>query len=386
MSIPCSAAQSSAGHGRSANDEHDRRRRARRAPPRRGAPAGCCRRPRRRPRSGRSRERQPSRVAGALRAGRPARPRRRASPRRRSPRSEAIVASIAAGATTTTIPRPPLNVARTSSSSSPPSAPTSRITDGIRHRVGSSRAPRPVRQRARDVARQAAAGDVGDAAQVVAGREERRRQGEDRAGVDPRRRQQHLAERRQGVLRLRAASPRPSRPRPSVRVSCSWYGRSSGRSQRASEAADEREAVRVEPGRRRARRSRRRPAPRCRRSAGRRSTMPRHSPARSNALGSIRPGCSAVSPPTSAQPASRQPAATPATSPAGLRRVEPADGDVVEEDQRLGAGADDVVGAHRDEVDADRVPAPERGGDRGLRARRRRSRRRSPARGSRPGS
>ena len=38
-------------------------------------------------------------------------------------------------------------------------------------------------------------------------------------------------------------------------------------------------------------------------------------------------------------------------------RIEPADGDVVEEGQRLGAGAHDVVGAHRDEVDADRVEA-----------------------------
>ena len=46
-------------------------------------------------------------------------------------------------------------------------------------------------------------------------------------------------------------------------------------------------------------------------------------------------------------------------------RVEPADGHVVEERQRLGAGADHVVGAHRDEVDADGVePADGRGDDR----------------------
>ena len=42
------------------------------------------------------------------------------------------------------------------------------------------------------------------------------------------------------------------------------------------------------------------------------------------------------------------------------------DRDVVEEGQRLGAAADDVVGAHRDEVDADRVVPVERPGDRGL--------------------
>ena len=55
-------------------------------------------------------------------------------------RSAVTVASIVAGATTTTIPSP--NVARTSSSPSPPSAPTSRMTDGIRQLSGSSRAPR----------------------------------------------------------------------------------------------------------------------------------------------------------------------------------------------------------------------------------------------------
>ncbi len=43
-----------------------------------------------------------------------------------------------------------------------------------------------------------------------------------------------------------------------------------------------------------------------------------------------------------------------------------ADRDVVEERERLGPAADDVVGAHRHEVDADRVEASERGGDRGL--------------------
>ena len=49
-----------------------------------------------------------------------------------------------------------------------------------------------------------------------------------------------------------------------------------------------------------------------------------------------------------------------------LGRIELADGDVVEERERLGAGADDVVDAHRDEVDADRVEAPDRRRDRGL--------------------
>ena len=91
-------------------------------------------------------------------------------------------------------------------------------------------------------------------------------------------------------------------------------------------------------------------------------------PARSNSSASISPGCSAVSPPTSAQPASRQPAATRTDELGDPLRDEVADRDVVEEGERLGAGADDVVGAHRDEVDADRVEATERRGDRGLRA------------------
>ena len=44
------------------------------------------------------------------------------------------------------------------------------------------------------------------------------------------------------------------------------------------------------------------------------------------------------------------------------------DGEVVEEEQRLGAGTDDVVGAHRDEVDADRVEPTRRPRDLQLRA------------------
>ena len=45
-----------------------------------------------------------------------------------------------------------------------------------------------------------------------------------------------------------------------------------------------------------------------------------------------------------------------------------ADRDVIEERERLRAAAHDVVGAHRHEVDADRVEADESGRDRRLRA------------------
>ena len=89
-------------------------------------------------------------------------------------------------------------------------------------------------------------------------------------------------------------------------------------------------------------------------------------PGRSNVPSVMSPGCSAVSPPTSAAPAVRQPAATRPDELGDALGHEPADRDVVEERERLGAGAHDVVGAHRDEVDADRVEAADRLGDRGL--------------------
>ena len=53
-----------------------------------------------------------------------------------------IPTATAAGGSTTVIPSPPLNVARSSSLSNPPKAPNRRITDGIVQSVGSSRAAR----------------------------------------------------------------------------------------------------------------------------------------------------------------------------------------------------------------------------------------------------
>ena len=73
------------------------------------------------------------------------------------------------------------------------------------------------------------------------------------------------------------------------------------------------------------------------------------------------PGISAVSPPISAQPAW-----SAALGDAGDDRsrdagVELAGREIVEEEQRLGALDDEVVDAHRDEVDADAVvPARDR--------------------------
>ena len=51
-----------------------------------------------------------------------------------------------------------------------------------------------------------------------------------------------------------------------------------------------------------------------------------------------------------------------------LVRIELTDGHIIQEGQRLRAGAHDVVGAHRDKVDADRVEPADRPGDGGLRA------------------
>ena len=72
------------------------------------------------------------------------------------------------------------------------------------------------------------------------------------------------------------------------------------------------------------------------------------------------PGISAVSPPISAQrgAASRQPRRC-RDDGFGDREVELGAGEIIEEEQGLGALDDEVVDAHRDEVDADAVVAAE---------------------------
>ena len=69
------------------------------------------------------------------------------------------------------------------------------------------------------------------------------------------------------------------------------------------------------------------------------------------------PGISAVSPPISAQPASAQPSAIAAITASAIAGVELRAGEIIEEEERLGALDDQVVGAHRDQVDADAVMA-----------------------------
>ncbi len=69
------------------------------------------------------------------------------------------------------------------------------------------------------------------------------------------------------------------------------------------------------------------------------------------------PGISAVSPPIRAQPASRTAFRDAADDGRALIGVELAGGEIVEEEQRLCALYNEVVDAHGDEVDADRIVA-----------------------------
>ena len=69
------------------------------------------------------------------------------------------------------------------------------------------------------------------------------------------------------------------------------------------------------------------------------------------------PGISAVSPPISAQPASRQPCGDALDHRRADLGIELAAGEIVEEEQRLGALHHEIVDRHGDEVDADGVVA-----------------------------
>jgi hypothetical protein len=101
----------------------------------------------------------------------------------------------------------------------------------------------------------------------------------------------------------------------------------------------------------------RRPA-RCRRAVDDALSRPRRREAGEVVLArGYMPGISAVSPPISAQPACSQPAAMPLTTSVATATSSLPQAKVVEEEQRLGALHQDVVHAHRHEVDADGVVA-----------------------------
>ena len=71
------------------------------------------------------------------------------------------------------------------------------------------------------------------------------------------------------------------------------------------------------------------------------------------------PGCSAISPPMRAAPTWRHPSATPATSSAIWDGSTIPRRDVVEEEQRLGPLAHQIVDAHGHQIDPDGVEPPE---------------------------
>ena len=85
------------------------------------------------------------------------------------------------------------------------------------------------------------------------------------------------------------------------------------------------------------------------------STTPVAAPATSYSSGPSRPGCSAVSPPTSATPAPDAGGGDARDDGRDPLRDDLAAGDVVGHEQRLGAAHDDVVDDHADEVEADGV-------------------------------
>ena len=231
-----------------------------------------------------------------------------------------------------------------------------------RPRRGVEARPEVLRQRPRHVARQAAAGDVGHAADLVAGRLEVRADPEQVPGVDPRRRQQHVAQGEPSQLRLhargRGVTEGPPHE-PDVRLV-----------QRQPVLRDQRPhqrvAVGVEPGRGEAhdrvagprRGPVEEPVPLPHPDAEPREVelVGLHEPRVLGRLaaGERRAGLAAA-------------LGDPRDQGRDPLRVQPPDRDVVEERERLGARAGHVVGAHRDEVDADRVQAAHRRRDRRLR-------------------
>ena len=72
----------------------------------------------------------------------------------------------------------------------------------------------------------------------------------------------------------------------------------------------------------------------ARQQLGALSTTPTAKPARSYSPGGYMPGSSAVSPPSSAQPARRQPSAMPSITRVACSTSSFAGGEVVEEEQR----------------------------------------------------
>ena len=185
-------------------------------------------------------------------------------------------------------------------------------------------------QHARDILEQAAAGDVGERARSCPARTS----GSSALHIDAGRLEQGLDQQPVLVEQGRA-----------VELPALVRG----------EPADQREAVRMDARAGEAEDDVARPRP-ARRSAPRRARPRRRRSRRGHSRPSAyMPGISAVSPPISAQPACRQPSAIAGDTRSATPLSSFAGGEIVEEEQRLGALDDEIVGAHRDQVDADPV-------------------------------
>ena len=262
----------------------------------------------------------PWRLRRRGRSGTPSRPRRS---------SASITAAASASATIAAMPMPQLKVRAISPGSIFPCAWRKAISRGCGQASASISAWQSIGQHARDVLEQAAAGDMGER-RDPAGADQRQQ----RLHIDAGRREQRLDQQPVLIEQGRAIElPALVRRQP----------------------ADQREAVGMDAGRGEAEDDVARPSP-ARRSAPRRARPRRRRSRRDrNRPSAYMPGISAVSPPISAQPACRQPSAIAGDHPLGDRIVELRAGEIIEEEERLGALHDQIVGAHRDEVDADPV-------------------------------
>ena len=350
--------------------ERDRRRPARLGPRSRRAPGGWSRSPRRRRRSDAGRCLVPAHdVASAYRSP-PIASRRTTSPMTQAgtPRARArsTVRVAAAAGTMTTIPmpaverRPQLVVLERADRAQEPHHGRHRPRAGVQPRTEG------LRQRPWHVARQPAAGDVRHAADVVARGHQRLADRQHVPGIDPGRRQQHLAEgrelvgglRRQQPVRRRVAQHPPEQHlvRPAqVEIVL------------RDERPHERVAVGVEA---------RRGEPDDRVAGLRRRPVEQavalgDADAEAGEIELVRLHEARVLGRLAADERTARLAAALRDARDELRdvaRLEAPDRDVVEERERLGAAAHDVVRAHRDEVLADRVVPAQRPRDGRLRA------------------
>ena len=225
------------------------------------------------------------------------------------------------------MPTPMLNVANMSSSEAPDAS-------WRRPKIGCSGqvprwivAPSPSGRTRGRFSRHTAAGDVGGCVDQAVARERDHLRRVDRARLEELVRERSV-EAGRSVAEVESREERGAHQRVAVRVQAAWT---------------------------RGRRGHRPRSTWCGPRSADSSTTPTQNPARSKESSAITPGCSAVSPPRSAHPARRQPSATPSTIEATRVGLDPAHGQVIEEEQRLRAGARHVVGTHRDEVDPDGV-------------------------------